>query len=278
MTAEQKKTLANFLDVSKAFIGSRYDFQPVQYEFEDDIEPPPATADSSEAAVAEAADSAGRASTAKAPAPPAQERRDFKAELNTIAQEVRACTGCRLCEKRKNAVPGEGVPRPLVLVLGEGPGADEDASGRPFVGKAGQLLDKMLLSIGLSREKNCFIANVVKCRPPENRDPLPDETAACSHFLERQIDLLKPPAILSVGRIPTKTLLRTEEGITKLRGVWKDYNGIPFLPTYHPSYLLRDESQKPAAWEDLKSLCRKIAQLDSVYAAQTEELRKSRNI
>ncbi|GHV84194.1 uracil-DNA glycosylase [Spirochaetia bacterium] len=268
MKSEQKKALAHFLDISKAFIGSRYDFSPAQYEFEDDVDEP-----SVAAVEAVSMDSAVKTSTA-----PEQERRDYKAELSAIAQDVRACTGCRLCEKRKNAVPGEGVPRPLVLVLGEGPGADEDASGRPFVGKAGQLLDKMLLSIGMSREKNCFIANVVKCRPPENRDPLPDETGACNHFLERQIDLLKPLAILSVGRIPTKTLLRTEEGITKLRGVWKDYKGTPFLPTFHPSYLLRDESQKPAAWEDLKSLCRKIAQLDSVYAAQTEDLRKNRNI
>ena len=191
---------------------------------------------------------------------------------------MRECTRCGLHRTRIKTVPGEGVERPLALVLGEGPGADEDASGRPFVGAAGRLLDQMLLSIGLDRKKNCFIANVIKCRPPGNRDPLPEETTACFPFFERQLALLSPLVILTVGKVPVKTLLGTDEGITRLRGNWKDYHGIPLLPTFHPSYLLRDGSQKRFAWEDLKALCHRLAELDPAYAAETAELRKSRNI
>jgi DNA polymerase len=132
------------------------------------------------------------------------------------------------------------------------------------VGKAGRLLDDMLASrgqIGLYRDKNCFIANVVKCRPPENRDPLPEETAACAPFLTRQIRVLRPLLILSVGRIPTQTLLNTGEGIGRLRGRFYDYEGIPLLPTYHPSALLRNEELKRPAWEDLKTLRAKLVEL-----------------
>jgi DNA polymerase len=200
------------------------------------------------------------------------------AGLDEVAACVRGCTLCGLHKTRIKAVPGEGVARPLALVVGEGPGADEDASGRPFVGAAGRLLDQMLLSIGLDRKKNCFIANVVKCRPPGNRDPLPAETAACFPFFERQLELLRPLLILTVGKVPAKTLLGTDEGITRLRGNWKDYRGIPLLPAFHPSYLLRDASQKKFAWEDLKSFCRRLVELDTAYAAETAELRKARNI
>lgn len=175
-------------------------------------------------------------------------------DLDRVATEVRACAACRLAAGRTNAVPGEGVAQPLVMVIGEGPGADEDASGRPFVGKAGQLLDRMLASIGLSRETNCFIGNVVKCRPPNNRDPESDEIVACAPFLERQIQALRPRAILCVGRVATGALLQTTDGIGRLRGRFYDFNGIPLLPTYHPSALLRDENLKRPAWEDLKLL------------------------
>ncbi|MCA1951229.1 MAG: uracil-DNA glycosylase [Treponema sp.] len=174
--------------------------------------------------------------------------------LERVAQDVRRCTACGLCQGRHNAVPGEGVKQPLVLVIGEGPGADEDSTGRPFVGRAGQLLDKMLMAINLDRNTNCFIANVVKCRPPNNRDPEPEEISACAPFLHRQLALLKPRAILTVGRVPTQALLGTSEGISRLRGRFFEYQGIPLLPTYHPSALLRDESLKRPAWEDLKQL------------------------
>jgi DNA polymerase len=138
------------------------------------------------------------------------------------------------------------------MVVGEGPGAEEDESGLPFVGPAGKLLDKMLASIGLSRETNCFIANVVKCRPPLNRDPADDERDACLGYLRRQIDLLRPKAILCVGRVAAGALLQTPDGVGRLRGRWREYGGTPLLVSYHPSALLRDESYKRPAWEDLK--------------------------
>jgi DNA polymerase len=169
------------------------------------------------------------------------------------------------------------------MVVGEGPGADEDARGRPFVGKAGQLLDRMLDSrgkIGLSRSTNCYIANVVKCRPPQNRNPQPDEIAACVPFLVRQIRLLKPAIILAAGNTAAKTLLDSSEGITRLRGKFTVFTGapladgefnIPLLPTFHPSALLRDESLKVPVWEDLKLLRTKLAELDGTYAARMAE-------
>jgi DNA polymerase len=174
--------------------------------------------------------------------------------LAMVAQEAARCRKCRLASGRARAVPGEGAARPLVLVVGEGPGAEEDASGRPFVGPAGQLLDRMLAAIGLSRAENCYIANVVKCRPPMNRDPAPDEQAACIGYLERQVALLKPKAILAAGRVPAQALLGTKDGVGKLRGrVW-DYKGLPLVASYHPSALLRNEELKRPAWEDLKLL------------------------
>ncbi len=172
--------------------------------------------------------------------------------LEAIAAEIEACRACRLCEQRKRAVPGQGPAAPLAIVVGEGPGAEEDAQGLPFVGPAGKLLDKMLASIALDRASNCFIANVVKCRPPQNRDPAPDEQAACLGYLRRQISLLRPMAILCVGRIAAQALLGGSEGVGKLRGKWREFEGLPLLVTYHPSALLRDDSYKRPAWEDLK--------------------------
>ena len=229
MTAAEKATLARFLDLASGLARGGYlDGRP-EYAFEDDAAPGTAAAGNV--------------------APETLEQLDA---------EVRGCTACRLSLERKNAVPGEGVARPAVMVIGEGPGADEDACGRPFVGKAGQLLDKMLGAIGLSRETNCFIANVVKCRPPGNRDPLPDETAACRHFLERQIRLLRPAFILCAGRVASQSLLDTQESIGRLRGKVSSVEiagmRIPFLATYHPSALLRGEELKRPAWEDLKLL------------------------
>ncbi len=174
--------------------------------------------------------------------------------LEAIAERIRSCGACPLASTRKNAVPGEGSRSPLVVVVGEGPGAEEDESGRPFVGPAGQLLDKMLAAIGLDRRTNCFITNVVKCRPPRNRDPEALERKACLGYLRAQIEALKPRAILCLGRVAVQTLLDTEEGIGSLRGRFRDFEGRPLIATYHPSALLRDESLKRPAWEDLKKL------------------------
>ncbi|GAB1431872.1 hypothetical protein MASR2M29_04970 [Spirochaetota bacterium] len=174
--------------------------------------------------------------------------------LEKISNDIRLCRACRLYAGRKNTVPGFGPIKPVVMVLGEAPGAEEDASGLPFVGAAGKLLDKMLSAIGLSRENNCFIGNIVKCRPPHNRDPAPDEQAACMPFLERQIALLDPKAFLTIGRIPGQALLNTKDSLGSLRGKVYDFRGRPLVASYHPSALLRDESYKRPAWEDLKLL------------------------
>jgi len=228
MTLTDKQKVAEFLDICADYVGSGFLSERIEYQF-DDLQGGEAHGSSKD--------------------------RD---SLEKIAQEINACKGCALHEKRLNAVPGEGVLNPHVLVIGEGPGEEEDKQGRPFVGKAGQFLDKMLSSIGLSRNTNCFIANVVKCRPPGNRDPHPEETLACAHFLERQISILKPRFILAAGKVSSHVLLKTSEPIGKLRGRFFNLNAAnetyPLLCTYHPSALLRDESYKRPAWEDLKLL------------------------
>jgi uracil-DNA glycosylase len=186
--------------------------------------------------------------------------------LEALAADVGGCTACGLAATRKHTVPGEGTINPLVMVIGEGPGADEDAAGRPFVGRAGQLLDKMLESIALTRGKNCYIANMVKCRPPGNRNPEAAEISACYSFLERQIILLKPVIILCAGNVATQNLLKTSRGITSMRGQFVEFKigelTIPVLPTYHPSALLRDETLKRPAWEDLKLLKSRLVEMN----------------
>lgn len=172
--------------------------------------------------------------------------------LENINSKIRECRRCVLCEKRIQAVPGMGVEKPLVLVIGEGPGEEEDKQGLPFVGPAGQLLDKMLAAIHLYRNKNCYIANIVKCRPPMNRTPLPSEADACRPFLDAQIAALKPKAILCAGSTAVKNLFHTANGVMKLHGKVLDFNGIPVVTTWHPSALLRAPENKRPAWEDLK--------------------------
>ena len=186
-----------------------------------------------------------------------QENQENFDTLEGIASAVKNCRACRLCEQRHNTVFGEGVTNPLVLVVGEGPGAEEDKTGRPFVGAAGQLLDKMLAAIQLSRTKNCFIANIVKCRPPNNRTPESDECTICRKYLNAQIKLLKPTMILAMGNTAMQSLLG-QSGITKLHGIFFNMNGIPVMPTFHPSALLRDVTKKRDAWEDLKLFRRRL--------------------
>ena len=185
--------------------------------------------------------------------------------MDAIAQKVARCSRCVLAKTRKNTVPGFGSLQPLVMVIGEGPGADEDETGLPFVGAAGKLLDKMLEAICLSRHTNCFIGNIVKCRPPHNRDPALEEREACASFLHAQIHALKPKMILAVGRIAAQSLLETSEGIGKLHGRFFTYKDIPLMATYHPSALLRDASLKKPAWEDLKLFRSRLSELASGY-------------
>ena len=188
------------------------------------------------------------------------------AGLESIAAKIAQCKNCVLHERRTHTVPGEGVLQPAVMVIGEGPGEDEDKTGRPFVGRAGQLLDKMLAAIKLDRTRNCYIANIVKCRPPQNRTPSPQEAEACSGYLQAQIHLLHPKMILAMGRTAVQNLLQTSQGINALRGKFFDYNGIPLLATYHPSALLRNEDLKRPAWEDLKTFKVKLEELCPDYA------------
>ena len=181
--------------------------------------------------------------------------------LDELNAKILRCTRCGLARTRNNVVPGMGVMNPEVLVIGEGPGHDEDMQGLPFVGKAGILLDRMLAAIGLDRKTNCYIANIVKCRPPENRNPFPDEQAACFSFLEAQIHLLKPKMILCMGKIAIEKITGQSIAITQRHGEFFEYNGIPVMPTYHPSALLRNEELKRPAWDDLKKFKRRLDEI-----------------
>lgn len=173
--------------------------------------------------------------------------------LEIIRADIGDCTRCKLHPHRTHIVYGEGNPRAALMFVGEGPGADEDVTGRPFVGRAGQLLDQMIEAIGLKRE-DVYISNVVKCRPPLNREPEPDEVATCEPFLYRQINVIKPKLVVALGGVATKTLLRTKAPISKLRGRFFDFRGTKLLPTFHPAFLLRSPNMKKEAWEDLKKV------------------------
>ena len=177
--------------------------------------------------------------------------------------EVKPCRKCVLCRTRKNTVFGEGDPDAKIMFIGEGPGADEDAQGRPFVGRAGELLTEMIEKGMKIPRSSVFIANIVKCRPPENRPPTPDESAACIGYLERQIAAIQPRVIVALGATATKGLLKTSAGITSIRGTWHYYSAptvdgkpIPVMPTFHPSYVLRvyTPENRRKVWEDLKKV------------------------
>lgn len=172
-------------------------------------------------------------------------------DLDELRAEVAGCTRCKLAESRTQTVFGVGNPVADWMVIGEAPGAEEDRQGEPFVGRAGKLLDQMLLAVGQSRER-VFIANVLKCRPPNNRDPAKDEAEACRSYLNRQIELIAPKLILVVGRIAAHELLATDVPVGRLRGREHDFAGVPLVVTYHPAYLLRSPAQKAKAWDDLK--------------------------
>jgi uracil-DNA glycosylase len=172
-------------------------------------------------------------------------------DLEALATLVRACSLCRLCEGRTHAVPGEGPPDARLVVVGEGPGRTEDETGRPFVGKAGELLTRILSAIDLPREQ-VFICNVVKCRPPENRPPLYDEIAACLPYLHRQIELVRPKLILAMGGTAAQSLLDTRQSLGALRNRVHRFRGIPVLVTYHPAALLRNPNWKRPTWDDVR--------------------------
>ncbi len=182
-------------------------------------------------------------------------------DWDALETQIRGCTACGLCRGRRQAVPGVGDRHADWLFVGEGPGAEEDERGEPFVGQAGKLLDNMLAAIGLKRGHDVYIANAVKCRPPGNRTPEADETAACRPYLQRQIDLLQPRLIVALGRPAAQTLLQAEVKIGTARGTLHRYGEIPVIVTYHPAYLLRNLPDKAQAWEDLVFMRRTMAGL-----------------
>jgi uracil-DNA glycosylase family 4 len=180
-----------------------------------------------------------------------------KMTLKTLEKEVSGCLRCELSGTRTNVVFGEGDPKADLMFIGEAPGGDEDKQGRPFVGRAGQLLTKIIESIGLKREE-VFIGNILKCRPPGNRNPMPNEIAMCSPYLLKQIDAIKPKVICALGKFAAQTLLNTETPISKLRGKFYDYNGIKLMPTYHPAYLLRNSLGKKEVWQDMQAIAKEL--------------------
>lgn len=172
-------------------------------------------------------------------------------DWDALSEQVAACERCRLCEKRTNTVFGVGDRHADWMLIGEAPGENEDRLGEPFVGQAGKLLDNMLRSLTLARDSNVYIANVIKCRPPGNRNPEPDEVARCEPYLQRQVALVKPKLIVALGRFAAQSLLKTDASISSLRGRVHEYEGVPVIVTYHPAYLLRSLPDKAKAWADL---------------------------
>lgn len=177
--------------------------------------------------------------------------RDKKAALAQLREEIGECQRCKLSKERKHIVFGEGNPDAMLMFIGEGPGKEEDIQARPFVGDAGKLLTRMIEKMGLARE-DVYIGNIVKCRPPLNRDPEEDEMKTCSPFIDRQIETISPKVIVSLGRISAQTLIATKIPISKLRGRFYEYKGIPVMPTFHPAYLLRNPKDKWLVWEDMQ--------------------------
>ncbi|MBN1142481.1 MAG: uracil-DNA glycosylase [Deltaproteobacteria bacterium] len=177
--------------------------------------------------------------------------------LEQIRADLGDCRRCPLSKTRQQIVFGAGTPQARLVFVGEAPGREEDLQGLPFVGEAGQLLDRILFAMGLSREE-VYICNVGKCRPPGNREPQPEEVAACEPFLKRQLAAIRPRLLVALGRCAAQTLLRDRTPIGRLRGQWREYEGIPLMPTYHPAYLLRNPNGKREVWEDMKKVLRRL--------------------
>jgi uracil-DNA glycosylase len=207
-----------------------------------------------------AAPSAAPLHLAQAFAGPELSRDQKLAQLTALNEnEVRDCKKCRLCETRTNTVFGEGDSDAKIFFIGEGPGENEDLQGRPFVGRAGELLNKWITAMGLRRDQ-VFIANIVKCRPPGNREPAPDETATCTPYLERQLDIIRPRVIITLGRPSSQYMLQTKISMGKMRGQWHAWRSIKLMPTYHPAYVLRNYTYetRAAVWNDLQMVMKEL--------------------
>ena len=177
--------------------------------------------------------------------------------LSLIKEQVTSCRMCGLSKTRKKVVFGTGNTKARLMFVGEAPGYEEDIQGRPFVGRAGELLTRIIEAMGLKRE-DVYISNILKCRPPQNRNPLPDEISPCMNYLYRQIDYIKPQVICGLGKFAAQVLLETETPITRLRGEWHKCRGIRFMPTYHPAYLLRNPGAKKLVWQDMKKIMEEL--------------------
>ncbi len=208
---------------------------------------------------AAAGDAAAGAARAGARDLPGAGSDDAPARLESLrVEDLGDCRRCKLCDGRTHIVFGDGSPRASVMFVGEGPGFEEDRQGLPFVGRAGQLLNQIIKAMGFER-RQVYIANVVKCRPPDNRTPQPDEVAACTPFLYEQIAIIRPRVIVALGSPASQALLGTSAGITKIRGTFRDYQGIRVMPTFHPAYLLRNPSAKRQVWEDMQQVMAYLA-------------------
>jgi DNA polymerase len=181
--------------------------------------------------------------------------------LDALRTEIGDCRRCKLCHGRTNIVFGVGNPQAELMFVGEGPGRDEDLKGEPFVGRAGQLLTEIITKGMKMKREEVYIANVVKCRPPENRNPEPDEIAACQPFLLKQIEIVKPRIIVALGTFAAQTLLQVKTPISRLRGVWHTYHGVKLMPTLHPAYLLRNPNDKRLVWYDIQAVLREMGRL-----------------
>lgn len=197
----------------------------------------------------------------------------MKVSWPQLLDEIYACEKCRLCAARTNVVPGEGDPQAKLMFIGEGPGRDEDLQGRPFVGRSGELLTRMIRAIGLEREQ-VYICNVVKCRPPQNRNPEPDEAAACLNYLRAQVALVRPKVVVLLGKVACRYTLQEEISVMRAHGQWYERKGVWFMPTFHPSFLLRDPARKREAWEDFQKIRDKLNEITA--QAETGEERIER--
>lgn len=198
---------------------------------------------------------------------PQMVRREDSNTLDGIAAQIAVCCKCGLHSTRIRTVPGQGSFKPDIMFIGEAPGADEDAQGLAFVGRAGQLLTKMIEAMGYTRE-SVFIGNILKCRPPKNRAPMPEEMALCLPYLLAQIQVLQPKVIVALGATAVKGLLKTDLAISKIRGNWQTFQNVPLMPTFHPAYLLRNPSSKHAAWADLKEVLARLGKTPPAVAKQ----------
>ena len=194
----------------------------------------------------------------KAAEPEAPESSPAPSGLEAVRDEIGDCTRCKLHKGRANIVFGEGNPKAVLVFVGEGPGREEDEQGRPFVGAAGQLLTDIIVKGMKLKREDVYICNIVKCRPPDNRNPEPDEIEACEPFLKKQLAAIGPAVIVALGNTAVKTLLKTTDGISILRGKWKTYQGIPLMPTFHPAYLLRNPGDKKLVWDDIQQVMKKL--------------------